>query len=147
MLKNGIGASIFLFLLAGMCLLGVLIGEKIDNYNFAYNCNFGMIACFVLAIVVLILSIALHFSIAHTQATNSQDKKASNIILIRNGEPIQIDPKDISYLANGYLPRELPRGNNQIELDPKSIQALAELLNQATRYLPKHEREEGIRRY
>ena len=150
MLKSSVGASMLLFGMAGICLLGSVVT---NSYNFAYQCCLGAGACFALAIVVLILSIAFHFSIEHNKVSNERER-ASNIILIRNGEPIQIDPRDIPYyLNNGYSTRELPsgrQGNGSIQLDPASLEALASILDRKNRYLPRGDnepREDDIRSF
>jgi len=141
LIKGGIGASIFLFLLAGCCCVGALIGDHYNNWKVASIFNTGMISSFTLAIVVLILSIALHFSLEHSRANNTQ--KPNTIILIRNGEPIQIDPRELPYYLNSNPRRELPSGRQgQIQLDPASLEALASILERKNRYLPKENDED-----
>ena len=138
MLK-GISASIFLFFLAGCCCVGALIGDHYNNWKVASIFNAGMISSFTLAIVVLILSIALHFSLEHNRVNNSQ--KPNTVILIRNGEIQEIDPNAVNQFYNSYQ-RELPRASQEpraIQLDPASLQALASLIEQSKRYLPSGE--------
>jgi len=99
-----------------------------------------MISSFTLAIVTLILSIALHFSLEHSKA-NTQSKP-NTIILIRNGEPIQIDPRDIPQYLNNNYQRELPRASQEpraLQLDRATLEALASLIEQSKRYLPSGE--------
>lgn len=150
MLKNGIGASIFLFLSSGACWLGILIAGKLKAWDLAIYCNTGMVATFTLGIVVLILTIALHYSIESAKARNNQP---SNVILIRNGEARQVNPNDIPYYIEGNPQRELPSGrqgsNQPIKLDQQTLEALALILNQSKRYIPasKNDRSENITEY
>jgi len=150
LIKGGIGASIFLFLTAGACMIGMQIADYYDLYEFGYNCNIGMIGCGVLGIVVLILSLALHFSLEHSKARGNQP---SNIILIKNGEAREVNPRDIPYYIEGNPQRELPSGrqvsNQPIKLDQQTLEALSVILNQQKRYIPsgKDDRSQEITEY
>ncbi len=150
LIKGGIGASIFLFLTAGACMIGMQIAEYYELYEFGYNCNIGFIGCAVLGIVVMILSLALHFSLEHSKARGNQP---SNVILIKNGEAREVNPRDIPYYIDGNPQRELPSGrqvpNQPIKLDQSTLEALALILNQSKRYIPTttNDRSENITEY
>ena len=150
MLKNGIGASIFLFISSGACWLGILIAGKLQAWDLAIFCNTGMVALFTLGIVVLILTLALHYSIESAKARGNQP---SNVILIKNGEAREVNPRDIPYYVNDNTQRELPRamqGSNQpIQLDQQTLEALSLILNQSKRYIPatKNDRSQDITEY